>query len=144
MKVLEEWNLKSNKILASVHFPYLCPLLISPVLASPFKSQIGDTGSNMSVLPGTVLHFHRAVDSDQKQKTKKKQTGILHWKKFSRWIGGVGERFSKIPGYSPVIQEINLWKCWPWKVRRLYEANLILRLICYLLGIEKEGLVPGF
>ena len=26
----------------------------------------------MSVLPGTVLHFHRAVDSDQKQKTKKK------------------------------------------------------------------------
>ena len=85
MKVLEDWNLKSNKILASVPFPYLYPVLISPVRASPFKSQIGGTGSNMSVLPGPMLNFHRAVDLDQKKKKKK---GILHWKKFSGWIEG--------------------------------------------------------
>ena len=70
MKVLEDWNLKSNKILASVPFPYLYPVLISPVRASPFKSQIGGTGSNMSVLPGPMLNFHRAVDLDQKKKKK--------------------------------------------------------------------------
>lgn len=31
----------------------------------------------MSVLPGTVLHCHRAVDSDQKKKTTKNRNSSL-------------------------------------------------------------------
>ena len=55
----------------------------------------------MSVLPGTMLHSHRAVDLDQKKKSNSSLKKNL--------VDGLRKkRFSKIPGYSPVIQEINL------------------------------------
>lgn len=45
----------------------------------------------MSVLPGTVLHCHRAVDSDQKKKQQKNRNSSL--KKNLVDGLGCGERF---------------------------------------------------